>query len=100
MWKTTREIITLANGGARWRKGEAIAPGVLPDAQWQRLLEEGAVVETAAPLSPVSVVPVEVDATPRAVELAEELGVDLAAVQGSGADGRIIAGDVRSAAEE
>jgi hypothetical protein len=39
-------------------------------------------------------------ATPAAMELADDLGVDLDEVEGSGADGRIVVGDVRDAAEE
>ena len=40
------------------------------------------------------------DATPMAVELADDLGVDLDAVVGSGAEGRITVRDVREAATE
>jgi hypothetical protein len=40
----------------------------------------------------------EVNATPRAVELAQELDVDLEEIDGTGADGRITVRDVRSAA--
>jgi pyruvate/2-oxoglutarate dehydrogenase complex dihydrolipoamide acyltransferase (E2) component len=42
----------------------------------------------------------EHDATERAYELAEELGVDLDEVEGTGAEGRITVRDVRSAASE
>lgn len=38
------------------------------------------------------------DATEAAVKLASELGVDLSAVKGTGADGRIIVPDVQAAA--
>ena len=37
-------------------------------------------------------------ATAAAVSLADELGVDLSTVEGTGADGRITVGDVRAAA--
>lgn len=40
----------------------------------------------------------EVSATKAAAELAEELGVDLSAVEGSGAEGRITKSDVEAAA--
>jgi pyruvate/2-oxoglutarate dehydrogenase complex dihydrolipoamide acyltransferase (E2) component len=42
----------------------------------------------------------EVKATPSAERLAQELGVDLSQVEGSGAGGRITVRDVRSAAQE
>jgi hypothetical protein len=42
----------------------------------------------------------ELDATPKAVELAEELDVDLEEVDGTGADGRITVRDVRGAARD
>lgn len=38
----------------------------------------------------------EVDATDAARELAEEHGIDLAEVGGTGADGRIVIGDIRA----
>ena len=41
----------------------------------------------------------EFDATPAAEELAEELGVDLGSVKGTGADGRITKSDVQAAAD-
>ncbi len=40
------------------------------------------------------------DATDRAYELADELGVDLDEVKGSGADGRVTVKDVRAAGSE
>ena len=42
----------------------------------------------------------EYDATDRAYEVADELGVDLDEVEGSGADGRITVRDVQRAASE
>lgn len=42
----------------------------------------------------------EPNATPAAVEHAEEVGVDLSNVEGSGAEGRITKADVAAAAEE
>lgn len=42
----------------------------------------------------------EIDATEAALELAEELGVDLSEVEGSGADGRITKPDVEAFLEE
>ena len=39
----------------------------------------------------------EVEATPQAVELAAQHGINLNAVAGSGADGRILVGDVKEA---
>lgn len=40
--------------------------------------------------------PAEIDATDAARELAEENGIDLADVAGTGADGRIVIGDIRA----
>jgi pyruvate/2-oxoglutarate dehydrogenase complex dihydrolipoamide acyltransferase (E2) component len=42
----------------------------------------------------------DVSATPAAVELASSHGLDLATVEGSGADGRITVDDVRALIEE
>jgi pyruvate/2-oxoglutarate dehydrogenase complex dihydrolipoamide acyltransferase (E2) component len=42
----------------------------------------------------------EVNATPAAVEAADAQGVDLAEVDGSGADGKVVKADVEAAAEE
>ena len=42
----------------------------------------------------------EHDATDRAFEVADELGIDLDEVEGSGADGRITVRDVQRAASE
>lgn len=42
-------------------------------------------------------VPDEIDATPSAEELAQEAGVDLSSVEGTGAGGRITKGDVEKA---
>lgn len=59
--------------------------------------------EAAAKRQPVSTAPASDDArikaSPVARRLAAELGVDLAKVEGSGPDGRIIESDVRSAAK-
>lgn len=41
-----------------------------------------------------------IDATPAAVELAAELGVDLSNVSGSGAGGRILVKDIEAALDE
>lgn len=40
--------------------------------------------------------PEDIDATPEAVELAEEGGVDITEIQGTGKDGRILVGDVQA----
>ena len=41
----------------------------------------------------------EIDATPDAKELADENGIDLASIEGTGKDGRILKSDVQSAIE-
>lgn len=41
----------------------------------------------------------EIEATDAASDLAEELGVDLASVEGTGKDGKITVGDVRAASD-
>lgn len=43
--------------------------------------------------------PSEIDATDAAIELAAELGTELASVEGTGDDGRVLKGDVWRAAE-
>lgn len=47
----------------------------------------------------ITVESAEVDATEGAEDLAAELGIDLATVEGTGKDGRITKGDVEAAAE-
>jgi hypothetical protein len=44
--------------------------------------------------------PEEIDATGAAEELAAEAGLDLAEIEGTGVDGRVLKGDVRRAIEE
>jgi hypothetical protein len=39
---------------------------------------------------------VEISATPAAIELAEQHGIDLATIAGTGADGKILKGDVQA----
>ncbi len=59
-------------------------------------------VETAAesaPASDASTEPADVKASPRAEKRAEELGVDLSTVEGTGPQGAITADDVEAAAE-
>jgi len=60
-------------------------------------MESAAPAEVAPEAAPEEA---EVDATPAAEAKAEELGVDLAEVEGSGADGRVTVGDVEAAADE
>lgn len=67
--------------------------------------EEGTPLPEATP-GPPSVAEVEVakaaevEATAAAAKLAEELGVDLHDVEGTGADGKVVVGDVKDAAKE
>lgn len=65
--------------------------------------EEGTPLPEATP-GPPSVAEVEVakaaEATAAATRLAEELGVDLHDVEGTGADGKVVVGDVKDAAKE
>ncbi len=61
--------------------------------------EELPEIPVFAPPPPEAAAP-KVKASPRARRLAEELGVDLALVRGTGPDGRITEEDVRRAAEE
>jgi pyruvate dehydrogenase E2 component (dihydrolipoamide acetyltransferase) len=46
------------------------------------------------------VTPLEVDATDSARELAEEHGIDLNGIDGSGEDGRVLKSDVEAALED
>lgn len=47
-------------------------------------------------IEPLEDVADEIDATDAARELADEHGIDLAEVEGTGADGRIVIGDIRA----
>jgi pyruvate dehydrogenase E2 component (dihydrolipoamide acetyltransferase) len=73
-------------------KGEAV-----PEAGAAEVRPEvrgvGAVPPPVAPLAPAS----GIQATPKVRKLAQEMGIDLAAVQGTGPGGRITEDDVRSA---
>ncbi len=51
----------------------------------------------AEPTPKADVAPVEIDATPTARQLAEEGGIDLSTITGSGKDGRILKSDVAAA---
>lgn len=105
-------IKTSASGGREWQPGMVIQEGDGPDYWIQSLLEEGAIermgfpesvvvedapaMEIAAEEVPaIEVVETDaVEATAAAEALAEELGIDLADVQGTGLDDRITKGDV------
>ncbi len=71
-----------AKDETRWRYNEE-------DGSWSRTV--GGVEERTS---------VNPNATEGAVSAAEELGVDLASVSGSGAEGRITKADVEAAAKE
>jgi 2-oxoglutarate dehydrogenase E2 component (dihydrolipoamide succinyltransferase) len=56
------------------------------------------VTEAAPPISgPTTESPPEVYATPAALEHAQALGVDIAAIRGTGKDGKVTKGDVEAA---
>lgn len=61
--------------------------------------EEGVITTATAPTVGAGLA-AEVNATAAAIAKAEDLGVDLAEVEGSGAGGRVTVGDVEAAAEE
>lgn len=83
---TTRRIIDLSTGFTRG-PGQEIFPSELEPDRWNPLIAEGAIIDTS--VSPA------VDATPGAEKLAQELGIDLALVQGTGNGGRVTVPDVR-----
>ena len=67
-----------------------------PDFHAKWLVGKGLAVACAEPEAQAGQA---IDATSAAFRLADELGVDLETLTGSGKGGRIIAGDVRKAAE-
>jgi pyruvate/2-oxoglutarate dehydrogenase complex dihydrolipoamide acyltransferase (E2) component len=73
--------------GLTYEQAVAVAQASDPEAQLAR-------VQDAGPKES------EVDATPAAEELAEEEGVDLSEVEGTGAGGRVTKPDVEAAVEE
>ena len=60
---------------------------------------DAAAARAAEPATGSPATPAEVDASAAAEREAKEAGLDLAAVEGSGEDGRVLVDDVRSAAE-
>jgi pyruvate/2-oxoglutarate dehydrogenase complex dihydrolipoamide acyltransferase (E2) component len=89
----------LADGSYRRRRPDAVAVATQePDP------EDLGVESLGAAHPPEMVEQIEseqqdADATEAAAELADELGVDLATVEGTGKDGRITKADVEAAAE-
>lgn len=61
--------------------------------------EDGSFIRSPVPPELVGADGEETEATDAAEELAAELGVDLATVEGTGKDGRVTVADVRAAAE-
>lgn len=76
----------------RWQQNE--------DGSWSRKPLEGSVTETVSYQKPAAAEPADdsPNATTGAIEAADELGVDLANVEGTGKDGKITKADVEAAA--
>jgi pyruvate/2-oxoglutarate dehydrogenase complex dihydrolipoamide acyltransferase (E2) component len=93
-------LVELAKTSAAPEGGENTAPDEPePEAEITTTLGDGIkVVVEKVPLEPEPPrEPPEFDATPAAIKLAGELGIDLAFVLGTGAGGRIIKRDVEAA---
>lgn len=96
-WRQIKEISRQASSGRReepvsQEPGPASQPVAGAGEATQRVDEE-APEEAGEPKS-------RVRATPAALRTAQELGVDLSQVEGTGSGGRITVKDVRSAAEK
>jgi pyruvate/2-oxoglutarate dehydrogenase complex dihydrolipoamide acyltransferase (E2) component len=96
-WRQIKEISRQASSG---RREEPVSQEPVPASQpvaaageATRRVSEEAPEEAGEPNS-------RVRATPAALRAAEELGVDLLQVEGTGSGGRITVKDVRSAAEK
>ncbi|MDW8105250.1 MAG: 2-oxoglutarate dehydrogenase complex dihydrolipoyllysine-residue succinyltransferase, partial [Armatimonadota bacterium] len=76
------------------REGEVVRPGDVLGV----LIEVEATTETAAPVPSVQESEEESRATPIARKMAEELGIDLRAVRGTGPGGKVTKEDVQAAA--
>ncbi len=96
-WRQIKEISRQASSGRReepvsQEPGSASQP-VVGAGEAIRRVDEEAPEEAGEPQTMVRV-------TPAALRTAEELGVDLSQVEGSGSGGRITVKDVRSTAEK
>ncbi len=84
-------MLIFAGGGEDFLKGFYEAhPEHAPDA---RPLTRAEIKATSKPAD-------EIEATEGAIELAEEKGIDLSGIEGSGEDGRIVKDDVKAALKE
>ena len=94
---------------SRWRRVKELSRQVVSASREEPLSEDpGGVSPSTVEVSDVDEEPTvqadepqsRVEATPAAERRAEELGVDLSRVEGTGSGGRIIVKDVQKAAEE
>lgn len=87
--------VTSASRLVTLEDGHPLDPGVMPEDHPSAISEDYA-VGTVDPVDGEETAPAdeEVNATDGAKELAEAEGVDLSQVEGSGAEGRIVKGDV------
>lgn len=90
--------------GREWRAGDLVSEEEMPEGMFNILRTIGALVPVEEEEPPyeemVDELVNEVNATPAAIELAEEMGVDLSEVEGTGKDGSILKGDVEAFAGE
>lgn len=97
-----REVYGQASALAPYiASGDAEPAGSGDEERWNNY-EAGAEVDAAEMDSGVeeAEAPAEIDATDAASELAQEHGIDLADVEGTGADGRILKSDIEALVEE
>lgn len=106
--KTITAFGGIAYSPLEWREVPAGCEAEAEANPFLDVREEGSAVAEAASADEIPAPPEEgeienapeFEATPSAIELAEELGVDLASVEGSGADGKIVKSDVANFAKE
>ena len=97
--RTSDPVVPHRQSRPRRRKPAATeAPAAVAPAQ--PVAEEPATTEKPKTEAPVAEAPVEVEATAAAERKAEELDVDIAEVEGSGSEGRVLVEDVEEAADE
>lgn len=87
------DTLAILNGG----EGAAPAPAAAPAAVAATAAPVPAALPSVAPVAAPQSSGERVKASPLARKVAEELGVDLAAIQGSGPGGRIVVADVQGA---
>jgi pyruvate/2-oxoglutarate dehydrogenase complex dihydrolipoamide acyltransferase (E2) component len=84
---TTRKLMVLSSGFVRG-PNEPIGQGELEPDVFNALLADGSIVDIST-----------INATEKAIQLAESLAIDITGIRGTGQGGRILVSDVRRHAE-